>query len=327
MSNDIPELSEWMALPLEELAAFVLKRRLSIKLSLDGSTRHYLLHHPNDDGAVTDWPHYANVTMDGLLRLADLLFSCGMETVMILNFWPGDADRRTNHVKRTVQGSRYHLLGPAAMPVYRKWGARVRMYGNWDIHPVFADDIDAMHELEAALEAATPAGERLLLWGNYAGEGIDEVVARSITLYQKLGRLPTQAEVRQACFPYGPENLDIYLGMGWLRISNVDIPPALNTNDTDFYSLAHLSLDLNENVVRRILYDKLFRRYVSTQLSVFKYTPDVLEALRAYYDEHRDYVLGTGHLVSSIGIWQPDVVPPPQFDKVDAEQPEGAIRL
>lgn len=307
MSDSAPDLDTWLNLPREELASIVAGSHLSVKLALDGTTRHYLLKRPNERGEVTDFSDYARISMDALTRAIDLLFSCGVETMMVLNVWPPDVDRREEHLRRTTGGSRNFMLAPAALDFYRRWDARVRLYGNYDISPVFSPVVQDLLAIERELEDLTPTGVRLLLWGYYGGRGTDEVIARSVLLHEKLGRLPTEDELREACFPFGPKQLDIFIGSGWLRFGNVDAPPVLNVGQTDFYSLLHLPLDLTESEVRRILYDRLFSRSIMSFTTVVKYTPQVLEPLRLYFAEHSECVLGLGHVVGD-GFWQPDHV-------------------
>jgi len=145
----------------------------------------------------------------------------------------------------------------------------------------------------------------LLVWGFSSGDGLDEVIARSVELHGTLGRLPTEDELRKACFPDGPEKIDIFIGSGWLRVDNTSVPVLLNRGSVDIYTLAHLPLDLTEGEVRRILYDRIFGRQVSSAGEDLKYTPDVLGPLRDYYIEHSECVTGLGHLVAE-KLWYPD---------------------
>jgi len=147
--------------------------------------------------------------------------------------------------------------------------------------------------------------KNLLLWGYCAGDGLDEVIARSVLLAHTLERLPTEAEVRQACFPYGPVTLDVLISGGWLRVANADFPPVLNAGQTDLYSLSYLMQDLSEHSLRKILYDRIFRRYVTSPTDNIVYELEDLEELREFYDQHQDRILGLGQLIGP-GLWYPE---------------------
>jgi hypothetical protein len=42
-----------------EIAEYVRPHQLTVKLAIDGTRRHYLLHHPNPTGVVTDLMAYS----------------------------------------------------------------------------------------------------------------------------------------------------------------------------------------------------------------------------------------------------------------------------
>jgi len=67
--------------------------------------------------------------------------------------------------------------------------------------------------LDERLAALTHDSGRLL-WGYCAGDELDELIVRSVRFVLKAGRLPSEAELRQACFQGGPDTLDMYIGGG-----------------------------------------------------------------------------------------------------------------
>jgi len=298
-------LETWLTLPRQELAAVVQKHHLAVKVAVDGSTRHYLLRHPSAEGKIQDVENYFQDGLVSWMRLVDLLFSCGIHTLVMLAMWPPDLERREDHLRRIVGASHRLLLSELALSTFRRWGVRARLFGNYDISPVLAGVREELFGLARELEAATPSGDGLALWGFSAGTGLDEVIARSVELSKRLGRVPTTDEVRVACFPNGPEHVDIFIGGGWLRVGNIDLPVVLNAGTTDIYSLSHLPLDLTEHEVRLILYDHLFLRHMSSPTDDLKYTPEVLEPLRTYYADHAECVLGLGQVVGQ-GFWYPE---------------------
>jgi len=300
-------LEDWLALPLEDLAAQVHSFDVSAKIAMDGSTRHYLLHNPNPMGEVieNEKAAYFQHGLKHFMRVVDLMLSCGVSTLIMLAIWPPDLDRREDHLRQNVQYSKRLLLSEEALLTFKRRKVRSRLFGNYDVSPILESVRSDIEDLARELEVATPVGEQLVLWGFSGGSGLDELIARSVALHQTLGRLPTEEELRSACFPLGPSDVDIYIGTGWLRIGNIDLPPVLNQGNTDLYSLCHLPFDLTEAEVRRILYDHLFLRHQSSPADVVKYTPEVLSPLQAYYAGHGECIIGFGHVVGQ-GFWYPD---------------------
>src|SRR5579859_1511317 len=258
-------LDEWLAMPRSQLAEEVKRFGVSVKVGLDGTTRHYLLRHPNPQGKILDFEDYARQGVAQALRIVDLVFSCGVQTLLLLTIWPPDLERREDYLRRAARGTQELLLSELPLTTYKRLSAKVRLYGDYDISPIFEPIRELFYHVRRTLEEETPEGEHLLLWGYLGGPAIDEMIARSINLYQVLGRQPTQAEVRLASFPWGPEKLDIFIGSGWLRAEAENLPPLLDKG-TDIYKVSHLIFDLSENELRRILYDSLFLRRASSSV-------------------------------------------------------------
>jgi hypothetical protein len=56
--------AEWLALPTAELAAQVWPHRVAVLLTSDGTRRHYLLRHPEENGRITNYPAYIVVNYE-----------------------------------------------------------------------------------------------------------------------------------------------------------------------------------------------------------------------------------------------------------------------
>lgn len=305
MTDVKPDLQTWLALPTSEIAAQVSPHHLSLSLGLDGTRRHYLLHHPTESGNVSDLMDYGLFAMNAFARVCNMLFSLGLETVLLLNLWAPDIERREpSFLQFTIEMSEKLATSPQFQEMYQRWQIKARLYGDYDVSPKAAPIREGLYALDERLTALTPEGERRMLFGFYVGSVAEEMIERTLRLREQLGRPPTGDELKHMCFPHGPDQLDIFIGSGWLRSFNLHIPPVLN-NGVDVYSLAHLPLDLEEYTVRRILYDLLFLRRVTSLNDNISYTPPIIESLSKYYAEHHRCLVGLGHLVGP-DLWHPD---------------------
>jgi adenosine tuberculosinyltransferase len=301
MSVVEPTLAEWLVLPRAEIAAHVSQHHLAVLFSVDGTRRHYLIHRGKDE--IADFTEYAEHGAESYVRAYDVLFGLGVETVMTPLLYPPNFVRGGNYLAQSLKMCRHLLVNAPFTDLYARWGLKARLYGDYDFAPNAASSRAEITDLANVLTQATPHGERTLLFGYAAGSFTEEIVVRSLALYQATGRIPSQAELVAACFPDGPTQVHFWLGAGWLRVG-ITLPTQLDNGRTDIYGLAHLALDLQETTLRRILYDHLFRRWAGPEDDV-AYTPTDLRELGDYYRLHADCVTGLGSLVGP-GLWYPD---------------------
>jgi len=301
MSVGVPGLTEWLAMPRSELAEYVAQRHLAVLFSIDGTRRHYLIQTGKDE--ISDFAEFAEHGAASYVRAYDVLFGLGVETVMTSLLYPPNFVRGGNYLQQSLNMCRRLLMTAPFTDLYQRWQIKARLYGDYEFAPNAASSRDEISELATVLAALTPTGKQKLLLGFSAGSFSEEMIARSIALYQTLGRVPTEAELMAACFPDGPTQIHIWLGAGWLRLG-ITLPTLLDGGRTDVYGLSHLALDLQEGELRRILYDHLFRRWAGPEDDV-SYTPADLRELGDFYREHKDCVVGLGTCVGP-GLWYPD---------------------
>jgi adenosine tuberculosinyltransferase len=301
MRVETPTLEEWLALPRSKIADIVAQRHLAVLFSVDGTRRHYLLH--NDKEEITDFEAFAQHGAESYVRAYDVFFSLGVETVMTPLLYPPNFVRGDNYLNNSLKMCHQLLVNAPFTDLYKKWKLKARLYGDYEFAPNAASSRDEIGKLGKAVKALTPRGKRKLLFGFSAGSFSEEMIARSIVLYQATGRMPSEAELMKACFPDGPTQAHIWLGAGWIRLG-ITLPTILDGGRTDVYGLSHLALDLQESVLRRVLYDHLFRRWAGPEDDV-NYTSNDLRELGDFYREHRDGVVGLGKLVGP-GLWYPD---------------------
>jgi hypothetical protein len=294
-------LEEWLTLPAEHIAVQVRRKRLGLLLAVDGTRRHYLLH--NDKETITDFAEYAEYSVHSYVRVYDLLFGLGVETVMTPFLYPPNFKRGGNYLAQSLNATKSLLINTPFTDLYKRWNLKVRLYGDYDIAPDAASTKDEIVQIARQVAAVSFDGPQRLLLGYCAGTFSQEMILRTVASVQATGEIPTEDQLRVICFPDGPTCINIRIGAGWLRGGSI-LPPLLDGGKTDHYSLIHLALDVQEQTLRQILYDHLFRRWVGPEDDA-PYTPDDLQALREYYSEHQNCVVGLGSLVGP-GLWYAD---------------------
>jgi tuberculosinol/isotuberculosinol synthase len=296
-------LSEWLKLSQAEIAAYIQGHQLTILMSVDGTRRHYLLSHRERGAQITDFGDYAKHSAHAYVRLYELLFSLGVQTIMTPLYYPPNFSRSDSYLRASMESTKRLLCYEPFWGMYQRWDVCARLYGDYAFAPAAEPIRDNLIDLNHRLLNLTPDGTRALLFGYCADSFTNEAIHHTAHLTHDLGRAPTITEVRRACFPEGQTHIDILIKAGWLRVGML-LPPILDGGRTDIYILQHLPLDLQEETLRRILYDHLFLRRAAPEDDI-EYTEDCLAELGRYYRKHQKSAVGLGHLVGP-GLWYPE---------------------
>ena len=137
-----------------------------------------------------------------------------------------------------------------------------------------------------------------------AGSLADDLVERSIGLFQQLGRIPTEAELRANEFGSdGPERLNIFINSGWLIHGGV-IPAIYSNQAIDIYNLPYLAFDLTDTVLRKILYDHIYRRHAAAY-DITMYSATELMEIKEFYANHQRCIIGIGQNIGP-ALWYAD---------------------
>ncbi len=292
-------LEQWLALPATDIAAQVWEHRIGVLLTSDGTRRHYLLQHPEENGRITNFPAYMMHCAKIYIHAFEVLYSLGVHAILTPSLFPPNFRRSPMMVQFFLESTRQSLLREPYLSFYKKWNIKSRLYGDYDIAPAAEPIRDGLIAVHEELRSITPEGERLLLFGYTAGSFLEEIITRTAILRDRLNHLPSPEDLRKVTFPEGPEQIKIHIGGGGMAVGAV-LPSTLD-NGTDLYFTTGLPLDITDEMMRRILYDHLFLRHVAPEDNA-DYTIEDLEVLREYYAECGEGVIGLGRLVGP-GIW------------------------
>lgn len=298
MRTATPTVDDWLHMSEGEIAALVSPRRLTVLLSIDGTRRHYLIN--TGKTQIENFDEYTRFSAEMHVRVYGMLFRMGVHTILSPILYPPNFLRGDHYLAQAVAGCEYLMKG-SFLDLYRSMKVEARMYGDYDIAPPAARVRDKLAQLATGLEQQLPnGGLHRLMYGFNAGTFAEEIAYRGARLLHEEGQVISNDSLRQACFPYGPDMVNILIGAGAFRIGSI-LHPVLDDGHTDLYNLKHLALDLQANTARLILYDHLYRRWASVEDNA-EYTNTDLAQLALYYRDHAGEVVGLGRLVGP-GIW------------------------
>ena len=321
-TTNIPTIEQWQNYTGSELASYVQARKVSLMLSVDGTQRFYLTHrlHSEDDKPF-QFEEYVEFVITPMAKLYELVFSLGVNTVLTTVLLPSNFDRAGKYAAKVIEQTYHAFGGPLFQSIYHRYKVDVGLFGDYDIAPAADSVRSQIEQLKTTLAAlsrfdtitdgtttttsssstASPQNDNHLLLGFCAGSSIQEIVKRSEKLRTN-GVEPTDEALRKACFPQGPERLDILIEAGWLKAGGL-VPPLLDGGHTNTYDLAFLMLDLDEVTLRRILYDHIFLREAWSD-DKQSYSLSDIKVMREYYQANQGRLIGLGHLVDP-GLWYP----------------------
>lgn len=301
-------LEEWLGLPEQDLAEIVKSKHLAVLLALDGTQRHFLIHHPELGGKITDFSNYAQESVAAYIRILELFLSHGVETLFVPLLIENDFWRGQSYIQQSVEWCSKTLVESPFSDIYQKYGASVRLYGDYDISDGASFVRPDLTALAAKLEYLTSsngnvsdASYKSQIWyGIYSDNLALEAAHRSIEFYKQTGRTPnSEKEFINYWFPNGPERLNILINGGWL-ISGGIVPGVFANQAVDIYNLPYLAFDLQSESLRRILYDSIYLRHI-TDYDTTEYSVTQVENLANYYKRHSNCVIGLGESIE--GFW------------------------
>lgn len=129
-------------------------------------------------------------------------------------------------------------------------------------------------------------------------------MGKGIEFYTKFKRVPSPAE--QIKFYYGEalDEVDLFIMSTKFKGVNA-FPPLISGKKTNVYYLSAPGLmGLNETVYRKILYDLLFCRTVTSTYNLQEKVDINVKSLKNFYQKESTRVLGLGKTIS--GFWIPE---------------------
>lgn len=290
-------LDQFLKLPREEVAALVRSGGLRVCVfPFNGTRRWFFLEHGHEKHPDM-LKAYNELTGKRYIEMYRMLFEHGIETVLAPVFG-GDIMDRGREYMDVIGAAMTNLANhPDFLSFYREMDVRVHYYG--DYRKVFADGPYAYinETFDKSTEGTSQHKKYRLFYGVFGNDASEAVAEISVQFFQRHSRIPTRRELVEWYYGEFIENADIFIGFEKFSVFDY---PLLNLGNESLYFTAAPSLFMTEAQLRAILYDHLYLRTVEEPdyqaMSKLQF-----EAMRKYYDEHRETTYGLGEVRD--GIW------------------------
>lgn len=295
---DWMEKETFVNLPVKEVGDIVRASQTSVCVfPFNGTRRWFLLEH-SEKAKENFVKAYIEETARGYIRLYQLLFEHGIETVIAPVFGSEILSRGAEYMEQI--GASMGLLAehPLFLSFYKEWDVRVHFYGDYESElkqTKYAYISDLFKK--ATLETGNHKKHRLF-YGVFGSDATQRIAEISIEQYKATGRVPTRPELIEAYYGEYIEKANLFIGFE--KFSAFDYP-MLNWGEESLYFTVAPSLYMTDAQFREILYDHIYLRPLK-EPDYLAMPKEDIEAMQKFYAEHRTTTLGVGEVQH--GIWR-----------------------
>jgi hypothetical protein len=283
MSLDgVPALEAFLAAPAEQVAQVAPP---TVIFAVGGTRRSAAL-----AGIAPGSDEYAHLSRERMVSCLAQFYHLGVRHLFTSVLRPGQLAEVGRYRQRLLSWLDWGLAGPEALEDYRRLGWRVRLLG--------ADSLPELLPTVERLAAATPAASERTLW-LYVAPQRGALWAQMLAAAQAT-RAATQEALIEALFGEAVPQAGLYIGFGKPLITN-DIVPLALCGETQCYWIQRPGYELDEPMIRRMLYDYVYLRPTWVQDKTERYAQ--AREQRALWESRA--ILGTGVRVG--GFWYPEL--------------------
>lgn len=289
-------IEHFLQLSTEEIATLVRDKGPKVCVfPFNGTRRWVLLEHPiesRDEMAET----YVEQTIQGYIRLYKLLFDHGIETVIAPVFGKEILERGEEYMTTIGESMKVLADRPEFVSFYRDYDVRVRFYGDYrnGLRTHYQHIIDSF---DRATEITLENKTHRLFYGVFADDATQHIAELAIKHYETHKAIPNKQELVQLYYGETIDKADLFIGFE--KFTAFDYP-MLNTGNESLYFTIAPSLYMTDTLLRKILFDHIYRRPVPDP-DYRTLSEDDLEVMRQAYMSGRDHAFGLGTVEN--GVW------------------------
>ena len=247
-------------------------------------------------GFSTESDAYSVWTRQQMIACFDLIFQHGIKNIFTPLLGPTNFNEVGKYRERLVDWIAWGLSGKDALADYHRLGWRVRLLTD--------ETIPKLKETAERLRHITPASYERTLWIHVLPD--DELPWRWLLSAVKNSQANTRQEAVQALYGEDIPPVSLYLGHGKPEIFTKFLP--LLANQVQCYWRQNLGYDLDERLLRTILYDYAYTRATWREDKAGR----AEKALKYSGIWEKDTVVGLGTRLGP--FWYPTPTPTP-FDE------------
>jgi hypothetical protein len=279
----------------------------TVVFSPGGSSRWYFLEHGDTSRGYDEaarFRDYSRRTLRRILELADMMFTDGLRTVLVVGMTPRQSSRTATYNQNLTE-SLALLADRDAQELYARYQMGVLFRGGWQAAFERLGVAHLLSQCEEVERQTAPERERWLVW-----VAEDEPLPRSLVplltrTLEETGQMPDRAALCEAYYGRPLTHADIFISNNKPTIEG-QLPPLLTVGD--LYFTVNICFYMDRQQWRSILYDHLFARRGSYR----DYTAmdaATIEEMRAFYQAHQGITLGVGTHDDASQTWRP-IIPP-----------------
>jgi len=305
------EIEKFLNLPAPEVASLARSNGpLVCAFPINGTRRWFLLEYPPEAWETGDFlSAYLHACVQRQIELFRLFFDHGIHTLMMPLFGPDLLERGESYLAMAAVALRQLVEDPIFLDFYRRFGVRVRFYGDYRRYLKDTQHGDLCDLFDRISSETALYNNYRLLFGVFGNDATQTVAELAISYFQQHGRAPDRRTLVELY--YGEYVPPVNLFIGFDRFSAFDMP-LVATGSEDLYFTVSPSPYLSECQLRRILYDHLFARRAA-EPDYESLSPAAIARIRSYYQINQDNTQGIGMVRD--GFWYPlsQVNLPPGF--------------
>lgn len=253
-------------------------------------------------GLSTESNAYAAWTRQQMISCFDLIFQHGVKNIFTPMVGPTNFNEVGKYRERLVDWIAWGLSGEDALADYQQLGWRVRLLTDETI-PKLKETADRLHSI-------TPATYEHTLWIHIVPDA--DLPWRWLLAAVKNGDVTTRQEAVQALYGERIPPVSLYLGHGKPEIFDEFLP--VLAGKVQCYWRQNLGYDLDEHLLRTILYDYAYMRTTWREDKAGR----AEEALKYSHIWEKSAVIGLGTRLGP--FWYPTPTPAP-FDEETGGRP------
>jgi hypothetical protein len=276
-----PTLAEFLAAPDEDVAAVM----PATVVFLSGGTRRSAAL----SGVSSSSDDYARYSRERMVNCFHRFFQLGVRNLFTCALRYNQFDEVGRYRERLINWTEWGLTGPEALEDYAKYGWRVRIGG--------AEAIEELSDLNARLIAATPANWKHTLW--FYATPTRETLWEQMLAAAQATKASNQTELIRALLGEDVPTAGLWIGFG-KPMMTADMVPIALVGETDCYWTERPGYEIDDDQIRRILYDAVYRRRTWQEDKSSRY--DDIEQTRSIWEGRK--VMGVGRRAG--GFWYAD---------------------